>query len=246
MKLNLNQEISQDSLRALYLEYKELLIPGIAILSSIILFLFVLLPQLSAIPQKINDRSVEMNKLNNLKKIQDYIFTLDKTSLESNLTFATNALPIDKNYQTSIGAISTAANLSNSQITGYQSAGDVAPGSIEVQEFPSLAFSVSLEATPQQAIEFVNQIYQTFPVSNVTSFDLTATEARFNINFYYKPFPPSTQIDRSAITEINQGETATLTDIAQWGNSGQNQNSIEVVNNIPATESATRTSPFGN
>src|SRR3990167_8159593 len=116
MKLS---ELSKESLVSYYYENKDYLIPFVILLSSALLFLLFIVPQLLAFPSKKSERDVEITKLKKIEEARDILENANTLKLDRDVKIASQALPSDKNFELVLSAITIAANLSNTQVNKY-------------------------------------------------------------------------------------------------------------------------------
>ena len=65
---------------------------------------------------------------------------------------------------------------------------------------------------------FVNELYRTVPLIEVTSIKHKDNKATVILQFYYKPFPPQNISDESPISRFSVKEQALIKDLYTWNN----------------------------
>lgn len=215
MKINLSTEINKETFKSVYYEHKEYLVPAISITVSAILLLVFLIPQVTSLSAKYKEKNTEMTKLTELKQTTNLASTADLNKLDSDLSIASRALPASKDFETILNGLSTAATNSNVAIIGYQFQ-DVGFSVGSVQKFPALLFQIDVRAKPSEVIDFINKLYSSFPLSEVSSITDSKENASISVVFYYKPFAPVGSEEKTTIRKMNNLESQALDTISNW------------------------------
>lgn len=235
MKLALNQELNKENLKGIYIEQKALLVPVLSILISIFLFLFFLLPQLTAFPAKKTEIDSEEKKLDTIKKATEFARVSNPLVVDEDLKIAGQVLPVEKDFEGILNAISAASNASGVVVGQYQFTLNSAARNVGVLSgIPFLIFTVSVDGDPQQVLDFANELYKTAPVSEITEINYSNNAAAFTILFYYKPITPAGFEDGSLVRKMTPVEESTINDIKEWSLPLANLSEIQV---IPASGS---------
>lgn len=217
MKISLNQEITKDNIKGIYIEQKPLVIPIISIIISIFLILFILLPQISAFPTKKTEVDAEEKKLETIRKATEYARTVNNLLLEEDLKIVGQVLPVEKNFEGALNAVSAAANASGVSVGQYEFVlSDTNQGSAPTSGIPSVNFSISIQGSPEQVIEFANELYKTAPISEIREITYSNNAAKISIIFFYKPLSPSGFQDGGLVREMNSEEQDTLNSLKEW------------------------------
>lgn len=232
--MNFNTEFNKENLKELYSENKLLVLPVVAIIISVFLLLFVILPQMLAFPSNKAQADEETVKLDKMQASYDLLSKTDEKTVDSNLTMAQLALPDKKDFESVLNAISIAAGNSSTQILNYiyqESNGNQT-------KYPTIQFKIDIAGELKEATSFINELYKTYPLSNVISFTSSDGVTTFQVVFYYRAFPPITPDNRQMVVKMNQSEENALKTISEWSNSSQSSD------NAAATPSASASTPF--
>lgn len=239
MKINLNSEIDKETINALLDEYKPYYAPLGSLVIAIFLFFVFLLPQIFSFSQKRNVVTNETQKLTELTTAKNLAASEDVVQLSSNLTLATTVLPSTKDFESVINTLSTVATETGVSIQSYQFQ-NVAPATkSKLSNFPSLVFSVTLSADPKQTMDFIKDLYQKAPVSEVQAITSTDTSSILTAAFFYKPFTPVNENNNIQIKQMSLAQSATLQTISGW-----NTRLIEVSNPVSSVSASENGSPF--
>ncbi len=217
--MKLTNKLTKELLLGVYYENREYLLPFFAIFVSLLLFFVFMVPQLLSFPGRKSEVDVENNKLNRIKEAEKILSSADKDLIDSQLKTASSALPPDKAFDEILSGISQAASLSQSQVESYQFENRPILQN-DLEKFSSLHFDISIIGDIGQAIEFVNQIYKIYPVSDVKEITSSSGLSTVSIQFYYKAFPSIGSEDRSEVKSMSAKEKAALEEISTWNNTG--------------------------
>lgn len=218
--MSLNKELNRESLRFFYEENKEFSVPIFAIISSIILFFVFLIPQLTSLSTQKSERGIEFKKLDQLNNAKKAIEDADRTLVESQLKNAARALPTGKDFEGILNSVSYAADASGVQIENYNFVlGKLSENEVtETAKMPTLTFNLSLAATPDQIVSYVDKLYSNLPIAEIKTISSTESQSNLDILFYYKPFPSAESVDRASIRNMNENEKSALDFISDSGN----------------------------
>ena len=241
--MSLNGKLSKEAILSLYEDNRKYSLPIISIIASFFLFFIFIVPQILSFPSKKQDVDVENAKLSKIKETEKILKNADKDLIDSQLQTASKALPPGKSFEEILNGISTAVALSAAQIESYRfNNNQVSQQSrAEKSKFSSLLFEVTIIGTTESAVEFIKQLYKTYPASEVISIVTTSGLTNIKTLFYYKPFSSISSSDRTNLRNMSAREKAALDEISGW-----NDTSIGVIIEPleSATESAEDSSPF--
>lgn len=244
MKINLNQSVSKESTRNFYEDHKDYLYPLVAILISFALFLFVILPQIIAFPAKKVEVDAEEKKLDGYVAAREYAGSISSTTLSEELLLSTQALPVEKDYTSMVLAISSAANATNTTIENYRfllggagsSKTKLSGGSI-----PSIVLQTNVKGTADQIVQFITELSETLPLSEVSELSYANGTSQIYINFFYKPLPSADISSSEFVREKNAEEKETFDALSSL----KLPVAAESIQVVPATESGIPSnSPF--
>jgi hypothetical protein len=220
---------SVENIKAQLEENKELTVPVIVLLVSLFLFVIFILPNILSFPSKKGERDVEIAKLNQIREAKKVLQNSDNDQLSSQVDLTSNTLPSDKNFEIILGAISEAATKSNTQIAGYQFSDSGESKILSPNSIPTVDFIVSIVGGLDQASAFVDQLYATSPISEVTGISYSDQLSKINVSFFYKPFTSLNSADVALARERNSKENQALIKISQW-DSAVNSGDVETPN----------------
>ncbi len=239
--MKLTNQLNKEGIINLYFENKDYLLPVFAIIVSFFLFFIFIVPQILSFPSRKQDVDAETAKLNKIKESEKILSAANKNLIDSQLKTASKTLPANKAFEDVLNGISTAATLSNSQIESYQfrDQGNALNGN---QKFLSLNFNVTIIGNVEQAIEFINQIHKTYPISEAINISSSEGSSTISMLFYYRPFPSIGAEDRTQIRNMSAREKAALVEISKWNDTSIGNIFNSAVNASSSAEN--KSSPF--
>jgi len=236
----MNKKFNQDRLMLYYYENKEYLIPIVAIAVSLVLFFVFLLPQIMSFPARKQAIDVENAVLKKIQDTEKIVLSQNSEDLEDKIRIASNALPPGKNFEQILNGISTAAALSGTQIENYQFE-NLDENSMTPSKYPILQFKVSIIGDAREAVDFIKELYKTYPISDVTKISSQESITTITVNFFYKPFPAAGAEDRTNLKQLTPEESRVMSEISKWNNE-EIGSIIDIVESSSSAE--IRTSPF--
>lgn len=212
IKLDLSRASIIESLN----QEKPAFVPiGVLVVSGVLFIVFIL-PNILAFPSKKHARDTEVAKLNEIKAARDILNSINQEQLDSEVQIVSNALPSEKNFELILGAINEAATRSNALISGYRFADNASSISTPGQKFPSLLFDIDIAGNIDQAADFANELYKTYPVSSIKSISYSNGISVLSVEFYYKPFVSLSEEQGGVVRRKNSKELSTMSEISQW------------------------------
>lgn len=235
------EKINKNALIVMYSENERYALPIFAVVVSLVLFFAFIVPQVFSFPARKTEIEVENIKLNKIKEAEKIIASTDVDEVESNLGLAMNTLPNEKPFEEAMNGITAAAIESNTQIESYKFQDELSVNETS-GKLPSLKFEITIVGGIDQAVEFVNQLYKTYPLSEVDDIESSNTSSVIKVSFFYKSLPINDSMDRASLRETTIAEISLINEISGW-NSGRSISISEDTGEI-ATESASPGSPF--
>ncbi len=107
--MNQPTPINQTTFRILYFRYKGYFIPVGTIIVCMLLFVFVIIPQIQTWFSLRDDTITEQNKIATINQNLTFTSQLDQATLTKQLALASLALPQEKSFEQVLSAVSQAA-----------------------------------------------------------------------------------------------------------------------------------------
>lgn len=200
-----------------YLTYRLFIFPAIVILSSLILIVFVIFPQVSKL---ISDQSVQVSLTNKSKFLEVKAQTLDNYDAEdlaNKVNYTLASYPSDKDYGVVIGLISNLVSQSGFSLTSM-TIGNL--GSKTVKS-PSYAISLSVIGSRNLVNMLISNIENSIRLMRIGSISISNTkdqqtvELVLSLDILYAPVPGSFGGIDSALPDLSEKDEALLVKLAE-------------------------------
>lgn len=224
--MNFNQEVNFDFLskgidqgtaRILYYRYKGYLISAAIIFICLLLFLFLIIPQIQTVLSLRSQEEQYRQKITILKENIAFLNRLDDASLNSQTQLVSIALPPEKDFVSILYALSTAAENASVSLSDFAFAiGEMSSSAIPAGTRPSIEIEVGIRGDTAGIKRFLSTLSSLIPVSEVERIEGSANSSTIGINFYYRPLPPITFKDDARISAQSAKEQELLKTLATW------------------------------
>ena len=242
----MNGKINYDitTVKFLYDKYKDYLLPLGIVFVCFILFAKIIIPQINNSSETRIQAKMEKEKLlvlrNNLRLISD----LNEGNLDSQLLITSDALPPGKDFAGVLNAVSFAASKTGVFLGDYEfQVGDLSKSTSSGGIFPSLQLVLTVQGGVNATVKFVEELYKSVPVSQVTSVKINLGRSVITAVFYYKPFPPAAY-DSQPMREVSRDDLTTIENISLWNNPKNLNQVISSPQSSTASADLNTTSPF--
>ena len=203
----------------LYKKYKEFTVPLIVFVVCTILLFTVIAPQFKGIIDLSKGAKESERNLAVLKNNFDLLSSLNEETLDSWLRTVNVALPSSKDFFSIINAISYTSLATGIKVGDFQ----VSIGELSDEEsgesggkLSSISMNLSVAGDAQDANRFIEALYTTLPLSEVTGVNTGNTSSEILLNFYYKSLPPTKVSGVSRIDPILSDDLALINNLAQF------------------------------
>ncbi len=218
--MNKKVNVDKEALMLLYSRYKNYLIPIGIILICIILFIFVIIPQIQNVIELQDEQKDEEKKLEILKNNLNLLYNLDSNTLDKQLKLTSKALPVDKDFIGILSGIAVASNKANVTLGDYGfQVGDINKAPTNVKGVPSLELSLTVNGDLNNLISFIKELEKTLPISEIVGINLTSRNATLKTLFYYKALPPVKIRDDQPLSPLSQTTLKAIDDLSKLNNS---------------------------
>lgn len=215
--MNEKTNIDISTIKIIYARYKQHILFIVTILVCLVLFSIIIIPRIRELSILSKNAKNEADKLLILKNNLSLLSSMDDAILDSQLKLVSSALPIDKDFEGILTAVSQAAIRSGVSLSDYEfKVGDLSETSIKTSGFPYLEMSLSVKSTSQQTVKFISELYKSFPISEVVSVSQENDSATVKILFYYKPLPQVLFNDGEPIQTVSQKGMELIDRLSLW------------------------------
>lgn len=232
--------VDKSTLLLLYRKHKDYIVPIVTIVVCFILFLKVTIPVLNNLSAKEQEVKLEKQKLETLKNNLKILNELNESVLGSQLSVANDALPSTKNFAGVLNAVSVSANKAGIFLGDYEfQVGDLSQTITPLKGLPSLQLSLVTNGNANATAKFVDELYNSLPVSEVISIEVNGSRATLSTVFYFKPFAQGKTDEYLPLSTLSKSDLDIIKEISSWNNPQLLEEIIPVVKPSPvATSSA--------
>ena len=215
----MKRSLNQDALREIYKQYKNYLMPLGIMVVSLLLFFYIILPQIANFTDLQKQLVMENQKLTVLKTNLNYLSSLDASSLDSNFKIASLVLPKEKDFIGILGAISEAAGKASVSVGDYQfKVGDLEGARITAKGPPFLDMDLAINGSSSDLMRFMGELQKTAPINEVIGGATVGITSTLTIRFYYSAIPPVNLKADTAIKPISADNQIILNNLLSWNN----------------------------
>lgn len=211
--------IDRSTIIYLYKKNRDYVIPIIAIIIGFILFIRITIPTLNNLSEREQEVKFEKQKLETLKNNFKILSELNESILDSQLLAATDALPSGKNFAGVLNAVSISANRAGIFLGDFEfQVGDLSKTVTPTKGLPSLQLSLVTTGNANATAGFVNELYKSLPISEITNIEVNGNRATLSTVFYYKPNALGKTDEYLPVSNLSQTDLKTIVEITSWNN----------------------------
>lgn len=215
---NINQNIDLNTLKFLYERFRDFLLPFIIILVSIFLFLKVVLPSFFDLLEASEKQKAELLTLRNLENKLSLLEATDPSTIDSQLKIASGALPIDKDFEGFLNAISDASGKSGVSIASFKfTVGNLSAGveqTVGESQFPAIDIELAINGSSYDVNSFIERLNKILPISEVKEITSGEELSDIKISFYYKILTRSTPDDTLPLSPVSENGLELINELA--------------------------------
>jgi hypothetical protein len=210
-----------NNLLILYRHYKDYLLPVGVILASIAVLFFIVIPQFQQYLTSLNLLKAETQKLQILKNNYNFLSSLDDSKSTDELKTLSLVLPSDKDFAGIVNAISNASAKTGVAIGDFEFSVGNLSGASEgaVSASPSIKIDINLSGSTQAIVQYINELYKTAPVSEVSDIKASSGAGDITVFFYYKPYVLQNTDNSVPIAALSGSNLSLIQTVSSWSNS---------------------------
>lgn len=213
---NISREhIDISTLRFLYSRYKGYIVPFFVIIVVILLFVKITVPSIEDLLKGYEEQKQSKLAIDIIRQNLNFLKSIDNSSLESQFRIVTKTLPLDKDFDSILNAISDSSNKSGVVLSGFKfTVGNLSKEEI-VSEYPSLNLEVTLDGNVEAVDNFIDTLAKTLPLSEITKISAQKDLSIVTIEFYYETVEASKNSDNLPITPISGDGLSLIEEMSQ-------------------------------
>lgn len=191
------------TIRFLYSRYKGYIIPFFVIIVAILLFIKITIPSITDLLIGYEEQEKAELAIDIIRKNIDFLKNIDNSSLESQFRIVTKTLPMSKDFDSILNAVSDSSNKSGVVLSGFNfTIGDLKKDEA-INEYPSLKLEVDLDGNAEAVNNFIGSLAKTLPLSEITKVSAEIDSSVVTIEFYYEIVVASIKSDNLPIIPIS-------------------------------------------
>lgn len=215
------------SLRFLYYQYKDSVyyfpsVIAITVLTLILLFIYVVVPQFQRWFSIRNEVIAVRSKIDTLNQNINFMNNLDKNLVDSQLQIAASALPPEKDFVAIINVINEAAIDSGVSVQDFSfAAGDgeqivAADESNSKADLSPIQIAIEVNGGINNTRRFLAIISEKLPLVEILDIDGDSRSTNINMQFYYKDFPDFVFQDEVPIEPVSDKKAELIRKLSGW------------------------------
>lgn len=213
-----SQKVTIDQLlfKHLYYRYNQFVAPVATILVCVLLFFFVVVPQMQSWFSLRDTLATNAQSLQVMHQNLATITALDNTKLDTALSIATRALPAEKDFTGIITSLQQAAAQAGTSLGDYSFgvgniSGAAAPGATQLP----VQLNVSFRGDVTTAQYFIAAIQRQLPLADVLSVEVNGgTSVTVTVVFYYATLPQIAFQDDQPLPVLSSSAQSLLNTLA--------------------------------
>ncbi|HYK08855.1 MAG TPA: hypothetical protein VEW42_05140 [Candidatus Eisenbacteria bacterium] len=214
---NQKTSINQLLFRNLYYRYQRFVTPGITIGVCLLLFWFVVIPQMQNWFAIRDELGVDQQNLQIMHQNLSLITSFDNAKLDTTLHVATDALPTEKDFAGILSSLQNAAAVAGISLGDYSfQLGDLSGLNAQGQAAQTpVQLTLNLKGSLDNTRAFITQLKSQLPLSDVTSVSLSSNSSvTVTIIFYYAAVPKISFKDTVLLPILSTADKKVLEDLS--------------------------------
>ncbi len=214
-------------LEQIYRRRKKQLLPLIFGFASFFVFFRIVIPQWSDIQDVQSLLTTKSASVEAKEQSVTLLNSLPQAVVDENYEVITTALPLQKDVVLIYTELNKAAERSGVKLGGFsikvggiytaESDKKVQPTTKVVNGIPFLNILVNAEGDNLNLRKFAQELYKSIPLVDIKAIDLAKSDARLDVNFYYKPVTVRPlNADTTAVKNLTKAEEAQLNTLKGW------------------------------
>lgn len=209
----------------IYRKHKRKILPLVFGFVSVFVFFRIIMPQWSDISD-VQSLLTTKNKVVEAKGATvDLLNSFSQENVDSDYTLATIALPNQKDIVLIFSELSDAATKAGVKLGGftlkvggiYSVSKNVKTTEKTINGIPYLNILVNISGKNENLRKFADVLYKSIPVVEIENIDITKSDARYDVNFYFKPVSlKAPDADSTALTGLTPLQASQLKELKSW------------------------------
>lgn len=211
------EHIDLNTLRFLYNRYKAFIVPFLVIVFVAGIFIKFTVPSIVDLFKGYEQQRSRKLSLEVMRNNLNFLKSIDVSILNSQFKIATKALPVDKDFDSVLNAISDASNKSGVVLGGFKFlVGSLSKDEVLQSEFPTLSLSVTVKGEVDAVENYLDRLSKALPLSEIAKIASQTDASIITINFYYKPLKVSEANDSLPLGQISDKGLSLINELSSF------------------------------
>lgn len=213
-------------LNLIYQKRKKQLLPIAFAFASVFVFFRIVLPQWSDITDAQQLMTTKEKTVEAKNKTADLLGSLSQQNIDDDYALVTTALPIQKDIVLIFSELTDASEKVGVKLGGFTiKVGGVynaiknptLSGEKSVNGIPFLNILITVSGKNENLRKFAEVLYKSMPIAEIKSVDISKVDARYNVNFYFKPVAlKAPNADSTALAGLTPLQSSQLKELKSW------------------------------
>lgn len=213
-------------LELIYRKHKKQLLPLIFGFVSVFVFFRIIMPQWSDIRDVQQLLTTKSDTVNAKDATVTLLNSLPQEEVDNNYTLVTTALPLQKDVVLIFSELNDAANKADVKLGGftvkvggiYSTSKNIAQSTDKsINGIPYLRILINISGKNDNLRKFADVLYRSIPIVEIKNVDITKNDARYDVNFYFKPIAlKAPSADSTTLTNLTSLEASQLKELKSW------------------------------
>lgn len=214
------------ALKEIYKKRKKQLLPVILFLAAVVIFLRIILPQLSDIGEARSEIGKKEATVTAKEKNLQFLSTIPDEIIENDFRIATIAVPTQKDIILIYTELIDASLRAGVTLGGFsvqlggvytKDEGEAAAEQRSQIGVPFVNILVNVAGPSLSVKNFADELYKSIPLVEIVKVNLLDNEAKYDVNFYYKPISLRPQGGSTEIlVPLTKEEDDLLKELETW------------------------------
>lgn len=209
----------------IYKKRKQQLVPLVFGFAAIFVIFRIVMPQISDIQNALTLITEKEAEIKAKEESISLLSSIPNETVDGDFGLVTTALPIQKDIILIFEELNTVANESNVQLGGYsvKVGGIYDSGKMPkknervIAGVPFLNILVNVTGESSDVIQFAETLYKSIPLVEIKSVDIGRGNARYDVNFFYKPVAIRPNVaETQALEPLTPAENAQLAELREY------------------------------
>jgi Tfp pilus assembly protein PilO len=216
MDNNTPKHIDINLSRLLYNRYKLFVVPFLVIVVVVGVFIKFNVPGIADLFKSYEVQKSAKLTLEVMKNNLNFLKQMESSRINSQYKAVSKALPINKDFESILNAISDVSNKSGVTLGEFKFAVGSLSKEEEMGEYTTLNLKVNIVGKVAAVDSFMEKLAKTLPLSEIVKISSQNDISTVTIDFYYKPLKTSKSNDELPIVQISDKGLSLISEMTSF------------------------------